>query len=201
MMIRSAIFAFCLALPATAQVSLEELDTVADEADAGMTAFRSRLNDPDPDRALAVLHTLITKGDAAQQRLAIRHGLESTDRAIRATTLRAIFDSEPTLRVVFDPASDEPSAHFANSIIAAGGVVDADSNGSVTFKVNGYNPEEECWTVGRYKTCLLRIRADLVSLWFVDSWGTYELDGITGRLIGEQSIARNLTAATVDLSE
>ncbi|MEO1308145.1 MAG: hypothetical protein AAFV38_09520, partial [Pseudomonadota bacterium] len=111
-MLRLALLLSLLALPTIAQVSLEELDAAADETDAAMTAVRERLNDPDPDRALAVLEMLITRGDAAQKRLAVRHGLSSTDRAVRATALKAIFDAEPILRAVFVPVSEEPSVYY-----------------------------------------------------------------------------------------
>ncbi|ETX11429.1 hypothetical protein OCH239_20110 [Roseivivax halodurans JCM 10272] len=189
-----------LALPASAQVSLDDLDAAADAADSSMEEFRRRLNDPDPDRALAVLRLLITKGDADQRRLAIRHGLQSTDRAIRATTLRAIFDSSPTLVMVLDPVADEPTVHFANEINRLGGVIDAEGAGSVTFKVNGFDEAEACWTHTNYETCLLRMRGESISLYMGDSWGTYELNG-SGQLEGEQAVKQNLAKAVIDLSE
>ena len=201
-MLRLTILAACaaLALPAAAQVTLDELDAAADATDAEMEEFRKRLNDPDPDRALAALHLLVSDGDADQRRMAVRFGLQSTDRAIRATTLRAIFDSEPTLRVVLDPVGEEPSVHFANEVNRLGGVIDADGAGSVTFKVNGYDEENACWTYTRYQSCLLRMRGDAVSLWLGDSWGSYELSG-SGQLEGEQAVKQNLTKAVIDLSE
>lgn len=195
------LFVAALSLPAQAQLTLDELDTIANEKDTAMTEFRKRLNDPDPDRALAVLEALVTRGDMAQRRLAVRHGLESTDRAVRATVLRAIFDSSPSLRVVFDPVAEKPSVYYFRAISDAGGVLDTNGNGSVTFKLNGYNTESACWTYTSYKSCLLRMRGDAVSIWFGKSWGNYELDGATGRLVGEQSIANNLTSAFINLSE
>lgn len=201
-MLRMIVMAACtaLALPAAAQVSLDELDAAADATDSAMEEFRKRLNDPDPDRALAVLHLLISEGDADQRRLALRHGLQSTDRAIRATTLRAIFDSEPTLRVVVDPVDEEPTRQFANEVNRLSGVIDAEGTGSITFKVNGYDPEAECWTYTRYETCLLRLRGDAVSLSLGDSWGAYELNG-SGQLVGEQAVKQNLSRGVIDLSE
>jgi hypothetical protein len=189
-----------LALPASAQVTLDEIDTAAEAKDAEMTAFRERLNSPDPDRALVALELLITKGDSAQRRMAVRFGLQSTDRAIRATTLRAILDSEPTLLARFDPVSEEVNGYYGQNISNAGGVIDAEGNGSVTFKVNGFDPENDCWTSGRNRGCVVRIRSDAVSLWFGGSWGSYDLDS-SGQLVGEQSVGGNLAKGIIDLSE
>lgn len=186
--------------PVFAQVSLDELDAAADAANTSMEEFSKRLNDPDPDRALAVLKLLVTKGDADQRRLAIRHGLQSTDRAIQATTVRAILDSEPTLRVVLDPVSEETNGYFDRSVNGAGGVIDAEGNGSVTFKITGYDEAEECWTYTSYNSCLLRMRGDEVSLWFGSSWGAYRLNA-SGQLEGQQSVEQNLADAVIDLSE
>jgi len=190
----------CLALPAVAQVSLDELDAAANASGAAMEEFRKRLNDPDPDRALAVLHLLVSKGDPDQRRMAVRHGLQSTDRAIRATTLRAIFDSEPTLRLVLDPVSDEPEHYFMRHVSWWGGVIDAEGIVTITLKINGFNSEDDCWTDEKTKQCLLRIKGDVVSLWIGGSWGSYELNG-AGQLEGEQAIKGKLTKATIDLSE
>ena len=189
-----------LALPAAGQVTLDELDAAADQTDTAMDEFRARLNDPDPDRALAVLQLLVTKGDANQRRLAIRHGLQSTDRAIQATTLRAILDSGPVLRAVFDPVSAEPTVHFGRTINGAGGVLDATGSGSVTFRITGFDEAEDCWTHTQWNTCLLRMRGDEISLLFGSSWGTYRLNG-SGQLVGEQAVEQNLAQGTIDLSE
>lgn len=189
-----------LASAANAQVTLDELDAAADAADGSMEEFRKRLNDPDPDRALAVLHLMVSKGDPDQRRMAIRHGLQSTDRAIHATTIRAILDSEPTLRVTFNPVSAEPSIHFARAINGNGGVIDEDGTGSVTFKLTGYDEDGACWTHTSYDRCLMRMRGDEVSLLFGDSWGNYQLNG-AGQLEGQQAVNQNLTNAVIDLSE
>ncbi|WP_299828300.1 hypothetical protein [uncultured Roseobacter sp.] len=186
--------------PAFAQVSLDDLDAAADKSSSSMEEYQKRLNDPDPDRALAVLRILIGQGDADQRRLAIRHGLQSTDRALQATTVRAILDSEPTLRVVFDPVDNEPTVHYSRTVTGAGGVIDATGNGSVTFKITGYDANEECWTHTRYDTCILRMRGDEVNMLFGSSWGAYRLNA-TGQLEGEQAIEQNLAKAFIDLSE
>jgi hypothetical protein len=160
------------------------------------------LNDPDPDRALAVLKLLITKGDAEQRRLAIRHGLQSTDTAIRATTLRAILDSTPTLVMKFDPVEEEPNTYYFRTIQQSGGIVGEDNSSEVLRKVAGYKEDEECWYYirGTYKPCFAMMRGEVVSISFGDSWGNYTLNS-QGQLAGQQAINNNLTNATIDLYE
>ena len=200
-MLRPTILAACtaIALPAAAQVTLDELDQAVREKDALMEEFRKRLNDPDPDRVLAALRLLLSKGDADQRRLAIRHGLLSTDRGIRATTLRGFFDSNPTFRAVFNPVSEELSQYYDDYVEDAGGVIDNEGTSFVTFKVTGYDTENACWTVAD-EDCLVRMRGDTVSLWFGGSWGHYQLND-SGKLEGEQRVAQNYTQASIDLSQ
>lgn len=185
-----------------AQVTLDEADTVMGARDKELAEFQNRLNDPDPDRALAVLKLLITKGDTEQRRLALRHGLQSTDSAIRATTLRAILDSQPTLVMKFDPVSEEPSVHYSRTIKQAAGVVGEDNSAEVLRKISGYDEKEECWTYayGTGSLCFARMRGEVVSINFGDSWGNYTLNA-EGKLVGQQTISDNLANATVDLYE
>ncbi|SDF61516.1 hypothetical protein SAMN04488105_1367 [Salipiger thiooxidans] len=192
----------CLASMASAQVTLEEADALMDARDKELQAFQERLNDADPDRALAVLKLLITKGDPEQRRLALRHGLQSTDMAIRATTLRAILDSSPTLVMKFEPVSEEPDTYYFRTIQQNGGVVAEDNSSEVLRKLAGYNEDEECWTYvhGAYTPCFARMRGEVVSLNFGDSWGNYTLNN-SGQLTGQQAINNNLTNANVDLYE
>lgn len=189
-----------LSAPAAAQVTLDELDAKAGAADAAMEEFRKRLNDPDPDRALAVLNLLISKGDADQRRLAVRHGLQSTDRAIHATTLRAIFDSKPTLRLVLDPVSDKPTRNYATIVNNYGGVIDAEGTATITFRITGFNAENDCWIDERTDKCFVRLSGDVVSLLLYSKWGSYQLDG-SGHLRGEQAVAENLAKGSIDLSQ
>lgn len=79
-------------------------------------------------------------------------------------------------------------------------MIDETGNGSVTFKITGYDAAEECWTYTTYNSCLLRMRGDEVSLWFGSSWGSFRLNA-NGQLEGQQAVEQNLTNAVIDLSE
>lgn len=189
-------------ISANAQVSLDEADEVMNSRNAELEAFQDRLNDPDPEKALAILKLLIVKGDADQRRMAIRHGLQSTDGAIRATTVRAIFDSEPTIVMKFDPVSDEPDVYYTRTINQAAGIVAENGSSEVVRNINGYDEKEECWTYkhGVYTPCLAMMRGEVVSISFGGSWGNYTLNS-KGELEGQQSINGNLAKAVIELYE
>ncbi|WP_323717930.1 hypothetical protein [Paracoccus aminovorans] len=189
-------------VPAAAQVGLDEADSVMDGRQKELAAFQERLNDPDPDRALAVLKLLITKGDAEQRRMALRQGLQSTDSAVRATTLRAVLDSYPTLVMKIVPVEKEVNDYYTREILGNAGVLGADNSGQVLRKLTGYDDKEECWTIyaGANARCFARIRGEVVSLFFGDSWGNYTLNG-EGALAGQQAVQTHLTNVTVDLNE
>ena len=191
-----------VATSAAAQVTLEEADDVMNNRNTELQAFQDRLNDPDPERALAILKLLIVKGDADQRRMAIRHGLQSTDSAIRATTVRAILDSEPTIVITFDPVSDEPDGYYARTIAQAGGIVAEDGTSEVTRNIAGFDDEEECWTYkqGVYNPCLAMMRGEVVSILFGGTWGSYTLNS-KGELEGQQTITGNLAKGVIELYE
>lgn len=131
--------------PGAAQVTLEEADEVMNSRNTKLQAFQDRLNDPDPEKALSILKLLIVKGDADQRRMAIRHGLQSTDSALRATTVRAILDSGPTLVMKFDPVAEEPDGYYTRAIAQANGIVAEDSSTEVVRNISGYDEKQECW--------------------------------------------------------
>ena len=188
--------------PVAAQVTLEEADEVMNSRNTELQSFQDRLNDPDPEKALSVLKLLIVKGDADQRRMAIRHGLQSTDSALRATTVRAILDSGPTLVLKFDPVADETDGYYARSISQASGILAEDGSSEVVRNISGYDEEQECWFYksGAYTPCLAMMRGEVVSISFGDSWGNYTLNE-KGELEGQQSINGNLAKAAIELYE
>lgn len=188
--------------PAAAQVTLEEADEVMNSRNTELQAFQDRLNDTDPEKALSVLKLLIVKGDADQRRMAIRHGLQSTDSALRATTVRAILDSGPTLVLKFDPVADEPDGYYARAIAQASGILAEDGSSEVVRNIAGYSEKEECWFYkhGASTSCLAMMRGEVVSISFGDSWGNYALND-KGELEGQQSINGNLAKAAIELYE
>lgn len=185
-----------------AQVSLDELDAKMSARDRELAQFSERLNDPDPEKSLTAMKLLIEKGDADQRRMAIRFGLYSPDLAVRATVLRAIFNSGPTLVVRMKPVNEEQNNYFHREIKGLAGSYLADGSVSVTFKISGYDDKEACWTFkyGAREPCLVRLSADTVSMHIGDSWSQYTLNA-DGTLAGSQNVKGEITNATIALAE
>ena len=187
---------------ANAQVSLDELDKAVSARDKELEQFSDRLNDPDPEKSLAVMKLLIEKGDADQRRMAIRFGLYSPDLAVRSTVLRAIFNSFPTIVVKMTPVNEEQNKYFHRDLKNLAASYSGDGSVSVTYKITGYDEEAACWFF-RYNgrnTCLLRLTADTVSVYVVDSWSQYTLN-TEGVLVGSQNVQGEITKATISLAE
>ena len=187
---------------ANAQVSLDELDKAVSARDKELEQFSDRLNDPDPEKSLAVMKLLIEKGDADQRRMAIRFGLYSPDLAVRSTVLRAIFDSLPIIVVKMKPVSEEQNKYFHRDIKDLAGSYLEDGSVSVTYKIVGYDKDAACWFYQHRNrnTCLLRLTADTVSVYVIDSWSQYALN-TEGVLVGTQNVQGEITKATISLAE
>lgn len=192
------------ALFAQAQVTLDELDkTMAAESDT-MDAFRARLQDPDPVRARAAMRLLIAKGDAAQRRIAIAHGFESTDPLIRLQAVQAIFNSKPLLLFRWKPENIDkrPSNNYFNAVKNFQGNIEAEYVARVPLQVMGYSDEKECWTRAPRRTCFARINSGELSIRFFDQqgWAQFVLD-VNGRLVGNPTISGIQVNAVVDLTK
>lgn len=185
-----------------AQVSLDELDQHMDERDRQLATFEARLNDPDPEKALAAMKLLIEEGDPDQRRLAIWHGLYSPDLATRSTVLRAILNSKPALVIHMKPVSEEPDKYYFNTIRQWDGSLQPDNSASILMKIFGYDLKNDCWTYkwGTNTSCAARLTADVVSLNFGDSWSQYTLNS-EGELIGRHTVHSNIVNARIPLVE
>ena len=78
-----ALAAILTATATTAQVSLDELDQAMEGKEDLQEEVRLRLNDENPDRAMAAMRLLIEKGDDRQRKLAVSHGLSSTNHDVQ----------------------------------------------------------------------------------------------------------------------
>ncbi len=205
MAIRQHALACLLALSAVAaeaQVSLDELDAAMSARDDAMAAFRERLNDPDPDRALTAMRLLIEQGDAEQRQLAIEHGLSSTDADIRLAAVGAILQTRPILVSRWYPADGEISNNFRNRVTQRQGTIAVDNTARVPLSVGKHFDGADCWLINgaaeMSQNCLFRLNAGEISYWIDNAWTEMSLD-TAGRLVGSPIIGGVRTEVIVDL--
>lgn len=198
-MFRILIALIALALPATAQISLEDLNAKVDERVKTLSTFEDALADPDPRRALAAMQIMIEQGDTDQRRMAIRAGLYSTDLAIRSTVLRAIFNSGPSLVVQLKPVDDNVNQYYGRSVANLYGTVQPDMTATVVRRIGSWDPEQNCWLDAKDKTCWVKLNADVVSF-FLDSWSQLTLDK-EGNLSGPANFSQTQVTMTIPLAE
>ncbi len=191
--------ALLMALPAGGQVTLEQVDRVMEAEADTLDAFRVRLNDPDPNKARAAMRLLISDGDAAQRRLAIGHGFDSTDESMRLEAIRAILDSRPILLFRWVPEGDEVRNTYSGSINTFAGDYEDGYTARVPIEVGAFDEEEDCWTWAGNGTCLARVNAGEFSMNFFGKWSRFQLDQ-DGRLVGRPDIRGTRVTATADLT-
>lgn len=199
-MIRAALVGLGLvcASSAAAQVSLDDLDKAMDSRSDQMAAFRDRLNDPDPDRAMTAMQLLITKGDTQQKQMAIDHGLSSTNPAIRMAAVTAVFDSQPILVSRWYPEERDFNNNFRNRVKHFRGTINADKSARVPLAVGQYSEDAKCWVdLQESRYCLFRINSGEISI-RMDGWAQVALDD-SGRLMGTPMIGGYRTEVVIDL--
>ncbi len=205
MAIRHTALACLLALSAIgaqAQVSLDELDEAMNARDDEMSAFRERLNDPEPNRALAAMRLLIEQGDSDQRQMAIEHGLSSTDPEIRVAAVGAILQSRPILVSRWYPADGEISNNFRNRVVQREGTISVDNTARVPLYVGKRFDDANCWLINgaaeMSQNCLFRLNAGEISYWIDSAWTEMSID-TAGRLVGSPMIGGVRTEVVVDL--
>jgi hypothetical protein len=198
-MLRVLILLVALALPASAQISLDDLNAQVDERVKKLSTFEDALAHPDPRRALAAMQIMIEEGDADQRRMAIRAGLYSTDLAIRSTVLRAIFNGGPNLIVHLEPVGDKVNQYFGRKIANLNGTVQPDRTATVVRRIGAWDPERQCWQDSSDRTCWVKLNADIVSF-FLDSWAQLTLDK-QGNLTGPANFSNTQVTMTIPLAE
>ena len=129
-----ALFLALLAVPAGAQISLDELKTGVAERTGELAEFERILTSDDPATVIAAMQLMIEKGDADQRRMAVRQGLFSADSAVRQTVLRAIFNSKPSLVINMVPTADKPTNGYFNTIRSWQGSRQDDNSGSIVMR-------------------------------------------------------------------
>ncbi|QHQ33865.1 hypothetical protein [Algicella marina] len=199
-MLRYLVILSCLAFPALAQVSLDDLNAEVDARAKELTTFEDALADTDEKKALAAMQILIERGDADQKRMAIRSGLYSTKLAMRSEVLRAIFNSAPSINVYMKPLTEKPTSQYIGFVKRNSGALQTDGRGSIVIKVGPWKPEEQCWLYQKNTNyCLATLNADVVSM-SLATWVQLTLDE-SGTLRGTSELEGTPVEVSIPLAQ
>lgn len=189
-----------VAAPVTAQVTLNQLDkAMATEADT-MDAFRIRLQDPNPVKARAAMRLLIAQGDAAQRRLAIAHGFQSTNSAIRLEAVRGILDAGPLLLFRLTTEDSSVTNTYRNFVKAFDGDFESGTVTRIPVRLSGFSEELGCWTLSNNDRCWARFNSGELSIVLNRVWSQFELNA-EGQLVGQTVVGGLRVAAVADLTQ
>lgn len=184
---------------APAQVSLDELDQAMEGQEDQLEAIRLRLNDESPERAMAAMRLLIEKGDDRQRKIAISHGLSSTNHDVQLAAVEAIFNSDPILitRWYADEGKIKGNG-WGNAVVHLNGAIEVGGTARMPIRLNGYSDKSRCWTETKRDACVFRINSGEITFLTDGGWTTLNLDN-SGQLVGERFVARVPTRVVVDL--
>lgn len=192
-----AVAAICMATAVTAQVSLDELDQAMEGKEDQQEAIRLRLNDENPDRAMAAMQLLIEKGDDRQRKVAISHGLSSTNHDVQLAAVEAIFNSKPILVTRWYSEEGAKSGGWRQTAERLDGAIEIDGTARMPIQISGYSEEKRCWT--NTKTyCVFRINSGEITFNTHGGWTPLMLD-VAGQLVGERFVFSIPTRVVVDL--
>lgn len=199
----SYVFGFLVAMSliantATAQVSLDELDQAMEGREDLQEEVRVRLNDENPDRAMAAMRLLIEKGDDRQRKLAISHGLSSTNQDVQLAAVEAIFNSDPILLTRWYSEDGPKSNNWRNAVVALDGAIEIDGSARLPIRISQYSDEDRCWVESKGNRCVFRINSGEISFNTAGGWTALTLDA-EGKLVGERYVASAATRVVVDL--
>ena len=183
-------------------VSFDDFEAAVDARTADLDRFAAVLSDPDPNRRIAAIEFMIASDDPVLKRLAKRTGLFSPDSAVRATTLKAIFDSLPTLEFRIGPPK-ELTDDFRTSFERVGDTIAKDGTGFLLHKIDKYDKKVECYFAERQ--CFSRLSGETVSFNLINyagrrRWAGFQLNR-EGVLAGEAILGKQTVEVRVPLVE
>jgi hypothetical protein len=183
----------------TAQsLSAADIAAMVDERMGGVDEYAALLDDPDPDRSLAAMQIMIGLGDPQISRMALQHGLTSTNPAVRRAALKGYFDTQPNLEFYID-GSNFDLAGFTTRMANVSGSVDANGNGFMTFRVGAFEDGMNFYVYQNWPNlCLVQLSESSVTITAWRKATSFKLDE-TGLLIGDMLVDNLTPAATTTI--
>jgi hypothetical protein len=166
-------------------LSVGDITKMVDEAQNANNEYRTLLNDPDPERALLAMQVMIEQGDADLQKIALDHGLYSTDASVRRVALESFFRSKPFLAITADGKAAMEADENALKIYVerAGGTVDPSGKVSLNHLMGDFDDKQNCFVYEGGNHCMVRISDATVSFRHHELWSDLTL-GTDGILTG-----------------
>lgn len=175
-----------------------DIAAMVDEKMSGIDEYAALLSDPDPERALAAMQIMIGLDDPQISRMALQHGLTSTSPAVRKAALTGFFDGGPNIGIYLDGSKLEQN-DFPIYVTRAGGSVDGNAIGYLTYKVGPYDAENSCYDyIPNPAYCLIKVTEDSVSVQLWGKWSSMRLNA-DGVLEGAVHVDRLMPAAPATL--
>lgn len=149
MAITAAVFVWTGA--AVAQQTFEQTVAAAQAAVGDIAKYQEALQNPDPRFQYAMVQQMLKLPDPALQRIAKEHALFSTNPVMREAAIKAILDSETTLRIQL-AGTGESYENLGEFVAWMGGQFGAKS-GEMLVRVHSAQ-RDDCW--GTSERCFWR---------------------------------------------
>ena len=170
-------------------ISAADIAAMVDERMGSVDEYAELLNDADPDRSLAAMQIMIGIDDAQISRMALQHGLTSTNPAVRRTALKAYFDTAPVLNIFIDGSSLDRE-RLTGSINQRSGTVDGSGTAFLSYKVGAFDEKEGCYDFhSNANYCLVTLSESNVSVGLWGRWTPLNLNA-EGSLVGMVQVDR-----------
>lgn len=181
----TVLLAFVPTLTLAQNLSVGDISKLVDVAQSANGEYRALLNDPDPERALLAMKVMIEQGDADLQKIALDHGLFSTDASVRRVALEAFFRSKPFLAITADgkAALEDNETNLRVYVERAGGTVDPTGKVSLNHLMGEFDDKQNCFVYAGGDHCMVRISDATVSFRHHELWSDLTL-GTDGKLTG-----------------
>ena len=175
-------------------LSAADIASMVDERMGGVDEYAAVLDDPDPERSLAAMQIMIGINDAQISRMALQHGLTSTNSAVRRAALQAYLDSSPNLEFYFDGSALDLGG-FTGVMPSTNGTVSSEAVGYIIRKVGDFDQTKGCYVYANNANyCLASLSEEAVTISLWQRASPFKLNS-EGLLVGEVFIDRMTPAA------
>lgn len=155
---------------ASAQTSLK---SITDQLDANTEEFNEVdkiLASPDRNRRIAGMELLLASKNPVFIKRAKETGLLSSDAELQEAALKAIFEAGGPFRLIVDLGDGDDDKTRGKQWATSAATLDAEgTTATYSFRVDPFDPKENCWKFHGYPTCAIYLTGTAISL---QDWST-----------------------------